>query len=122
MFTSMRARESADWHGRTLVDVDGRKIGRLQDVYVDVETDEPMFATVKVGLLGRRRTFVPLRDITTGPHEVHVAVTRIQVRSALSIEAHGTGMSPADEGSLYAHFGLRYRPFDVESHRRLGRR
>jgi hypothetical protein len=66
MFTSMRARESADWHGRTLVDVDGRKIGRLQDVYVDVETDEPMFATVKVGPLGWRRTFVPLRDITTG--------------------------------------------------------
>jgi sporulation protein YlmC with PRC-barrel domain len=43
----------AEWHGKTLVDRDGQKIGRLQDVYVDVETDEPMFGTVKEGLIGR---------------------------------------------------------------------
>jgi sporulation protein YlmC with PRC-barrel domain len=39
----------AEWHGKTLVDRDGQKIGKLQDVYVDVETDEPMFGTVKEG-------------------------------------------------------------------------
>ena len=27
----------ADWHGKTLVDRDGEKIGKLEDVYVDVE-------------------------------------------------------------------------------------
>jgi len=26
----------ADWHGKTLVDAEGEKIGKLQDVYVDV--------------------------------------------------------------------------------------
>jgi hypothetical protein len=31
----------ADWHGKMLVDCNGGKIGELQDVYVDVETDEP---------------------------------------------------------------------------------
>jgi hypothetical protein len=34
-----------EWHGKTLVDRDGQKIGKLEDVYVDVETDQPMFGT-----------------------------------------------------------------------------
>ena len=37
----------ADWHGKMLVDRDGERIGKLQDVYVDVENDEPQFASVK---------------------------------------------------------------------------
>ena len=37
------------WYGRMLVDRDGKHLGKLQDVYVDVETDEPKFATVKEG-------------------------------------------------------------------------
>jgi hypothetical protein len=117
-----RTQASADWHGRTLVDTGGRRIGRLQDVYVDVETDEPVFATVRSGLLARRRAFVPLREISVGPHELHAVVTRHQVRSAPSIELHGPGLSPADEAALYAHFGLRYRPIETESGRRLARR
>lgn len=33
----------AEWHGKMLVDRDGERIGKLQDVYVDVENDEPQF-------------------------------------------------------------------------------
>ncbi len=50
-------RNISDWHGKQLVDRDGDKIGKLEDVYVDVETDEPMFGTVKEGVItksGRR--------------------------------------------------------------------
>jgi hypothetical protein len=43
----------AEWHGKVLVDRDGEKIGKLEDVYVDVETDEPMFGTVKGSLAGK---------------------------------------------------------------------
>ena len=53
----------AEWHGKMLVDCDGEKIGKLQDVYVDVENDEPQFATVKEGFIGRHLTFVPLGGI-----------------------------------------------------------
>ena len=41
-----------EWHGKTLIDRDGERIGKLQDVYVDVETNEPMFGTVEEGLIG----------------------------------------------------------------------
>ena len=42
----------AEWHGKMLVDHDGENIGKLEDVYVDVETDEPQFGTVKEGFIG----------------------------------------------------------------------
>ena len=63
----LQAKWSAAQSGRMLVDCDGDKIGKLQDVYVDVETDEPQFATVKEGFIGRHLTFVPLGGIHVGP-------------------------------------------------------
>jgi uncharacterized protein YrrD len=112
----------ADWHGKMLVDSNGENIGKLQDVYVDVETDVPQFATVKEGFLSRHLTFVPLGGITVGPDELQVAVTKAQVESAPNIELHGEELSQADESSLYHHFELNYTPPDTESGRRLARR
>ena len=112
----------AEWRGKMLVDRNGEKIGKLQDVYVDVETDEPQFATVKEGLIGRHLTFVPLGGIQIGPDDLRVSVTREQVRSAPDIELHGEELSQADESALYHHFEQNYTPPDTESGRRLARR
>src|SRR6476619_5042682 len=79
----------AEWHGKMLVDRDGERIGKLQDVYVDVENDEPQFATVKEGFIGRHLTFVPLGGITVGPDDLRVAVSKEQIRSAPNIAQHG---------------------------------
>jgi uncharacterized protein YrrD len=112
----------AEWRGKTLVDRDGEKIGKLEDVYVDVETDVPQFATVKEGLIGRHLTFVPLGGIKVGPDELEVAVTKQQVQDAPNIEMHGEELSQADESALYHHFELNYSPPNIESGRRLARR
>jgi hypothetical protein len=112
----------AEWHDRQLVDRDGEKIGKLQDVYVDVETDEPQFATVKEGFIGRHLTFVPLGGIQVGPDELRVAVTKEQVQNAPNIEQHGEELSQADESALYHHYELNYTPPATESGRRLARR
>jgi uncharacterized protein YrrD len=112
----------AEWHGKTLIDVDGEKIGKLQDVYVDVETDLPQFATVKEGLIGRHLTFVPLGGIKVGPDDLQVAVTKQQVQDAPNIELKGEELSQADESALYHHFELNYTPPNIESGRRLARR
>ena len=112
----------ADWRGKMLVDRDGEKIGKLQDVYVDVENDEPQFGTVKEGFISRHLTFVPLGGITVGPDELQVAVTKAQVESAPNIELHGEELSQADESALYHHYELNYTPPQTESGRRLARR
>jgi len=112
----------AEWHGKMLVDREGEKIGKLQDVYVDVETDVPQFATVKEGLIGRHLTFVPLGGITVGPDELKVAVRKSQVEDAPDLEMHGDELSQADESGLYHHYELNYTPPDTASGRRLARR
>jgi uncharacterized protein YrrD len=112
----------AEWRGKMLLDRDGNKIGKLQDVYVDVETDVPQFATVKEGVFNRHLTFVPLGGIQIGPDDLQVKVTREQVRSAPEIAMHGEELSQADESALYHHFELNYSPPASESGRRLARR
>jgi uncharacterized protein YrrD len=112
----------AEWHGKDQIDSVGEKIGKLQDVYVDVETDEPMFATVKEGFIGRHLTFVPLVGVSFGPDSLQVKATKEQVKSAPNIEMHGEELSQADESALYHHYELNYTPPETQSGRRLARR
>ena len=115
-------REITEWRGRDLVDVHGERIGKLEEVYFDVETDEPQFATVKEGFIGRHLTLVPLIGITIGPDNVQVPVTREQVKSAPNIPLQGGELSQADESALYHHYELNYTAPDNQSGRRLARR
>jgi hypothetical protein len=105
-----------------LVDCDGERIGKLQDVYVDVETDAPQFGTVKEGFFDRHLTFVPLAGVVVGPDELTVTVAKETVRSAPDLDPHGQEMSQADESALYHHFEMNYTAIASESGRRLARR
>ncbi len=118
----VNTRNIAEWQGKTLVDRDGDKIGKLQDVYVDVETDEPMFGTVTEGLFARHLTFVPLQGITIGPDDLQVTVSKEHVEEAPNIEMKNEELSQADESALYHHYQLNYIPPQTESGRRLARR
>ncbi len=112
----------ADWHGKMLIDRNGEKIGKLQDVYVDVETDDPQFATVKEGFIDRHLACVPLANIQIGPDDLQVAVTKERVKSASHLEMHGEELSQSDESKLYHHFEMNYTLISTESGRRLARR
>src|SRR3712207_6854764 len=62
-----------DWRGESVVDRDGSKIGNLEAVYFDTSTDEAVFATVKVGLVGGGRlVFVPLIGAKVSPKHIRV--------------------------------------------------
>jgi PRC-barrel domain len=117
-------RDFTEWHGRSLIDIDGLKIGKLEGVYFDVETDQAQFATVKEGgwLARRHLTFVPLADVTIGPDDLQVSVSRARVKDAPSIELEGDELSQSDESALYHHYQLNYVPSTTPSGRRLARR
>ena len=120
--TTVMHKDIAEWHGRELVDRDGERLGKLEEVYFDVETDEPQFGTVKEGLIGRHLTFVPLTGMTIGPDNLQVAVSKKQVNEAPNIALQGDELSQADESALYHHYQLNYTPPDTQSGRRLARR
>jgi uncharacterized protein YrrD len=115
-------REIAEWRGRVMVDSAGERIGKLEEVYFDVETDEPQFGTVKEGFVGRHLTFVPLVGITIGPDNLQVPVTKALVKSAQNIALQGGELTQADESALYHHYQLNYTPPDNQTGRRLARR
>ena len=114
-------RDLSEWRGRDLTDTNGERIGALEDVYFDVDTDEPQFGTVKEGWLGRHLTFVPLVGAVVGPDSLQVAATVEQVRSAPNINDVSDQLTADDESALYHHYHLNYDPSDRETKKRLVR-
>jgi hypothetical protein len=118
----VRHRDLAEWRGTDLIDRDGQRIGALQHVYFDIESDEPQFGTVKEGWIGRHLTFVPLVGVTIGPSTLQVDVTKEQIKGAPNIALEGDELSAEDESALYHHYHLNYSPTETPSGRRLARR
>jgi hypothetical protein len=114
------AEDIRDWLGHDVVDESGDKIGELESIYYDTATDEPSFATVKVGMLSHRLVFVPLQGAKVGPGVLKVAYAKKLVQGAPSIETDG-GLEAADEAAVFQHYGLTYQP-GASGERRLARR
>jgi sporulation protein YlmC with PRC-barrel domain len=78
-----------DWRGRTVVDGDGEKIGKLDEIYLDRDTNRPEWALVNTGLFGTKSSFVPLEGAARSGEDVRVAYPKEQVKDAPSIDADG---------------------------------
>lgn len=89
----------------TVLDTQGAKIGSAGQVYLDDQTGEPSWVTVKTGLFGTSESFVPLQNASLAGDDVSVAYTKDQVKDAPRIEADGN-LSPEEEDRLYRHYGL----------------
>ena len=96
-----------DFTGRTLVDSNGEKIGKVDELYMDRDGGGPEWALVHTGLFGTKRHFVPLRGATPTGEDVRLPVSKDQVADAPSIEADGA-LSDAEERRLYDHYGIGY--------------
>jgi hypothetical protein len=94
-----------DWQGRTMLDRGGERVGRIQEIYLDMQTDEPEWALVNTGLFGTRSSFVPIKDATTSGDDVVVPFAKEQVKQAPGIEPDGE-LSEAEEDELYRHYGV----------------
>jgi uncharacterized protein (TIGR02271 family) len=92
------------WRGRTLVDRDGDKIGKIEDVYLDRSSGEPEWVAVKTGLFGSNVSFVPIHDADTAGDDLRVAYEKDQVKDAPNINPDGE-LSPEEERRLYQHYG-----------------
>jgi Domain of unknown function (DUF2382)/PRC-barrel domain len=93
-----------DWRGRTVVDRDGDKIGKFDELYLD-EDDNPAWGAVTTGLFGMRQTFVPLAEAQADGDVLRVPFGKEQVKDAPNVDPD-TQLSPDDEDLLYRHYGL----------------
>jgi uncharacterized protein (TIGR02271 family) len=99
--------EIMSWRGSELYDRDGDKIGRIEEIYLDQETDRPEWALVNTGLFGSKSTFVPIADASQGDDGVRVPFEKDKVKDAPGIEPEGE-LSQQQEAELYRHYGMDY--------------
>jgi sporulation protein YlmC with PRC-barrel domain len=92
------------WRGMKVVDADGDKVGTIQDVFLDRQTGEPEWATVKTGLFGLKSSFVPIRDAEViGDNEVRVPYQKEQIKDAPRVD--DDELTPEEERRLWEHYG-----------------
>jgi sporulation protein YlmC with PRC-barrel domain len=94
-----------DWQGRTMLDNGGERVGRIQEIYLDMQTDEPEWALVNTGLFGLRSTFVPISDARESGDDVVVPFSKDQIKDAPGIEPDRE-LTEAEEDRLYSHYGV----------------
>jgi uncharacterized protein (TIGR02271 family) len=99
--------EAYGFRGRTMIDRDGDKIGKIDDVYEDKQTGRPEWALVNTGLFGTKKTFVPLHDAQPTGEDVRVPLEKGHVKDAPSIDADGE-LSESEERQLYTHYDVAY--------------
>jgi uncharacterized protein (TIGR02271 family) len=94
-----------DWQGRTLKDHNGDKIGTVDAVYVDQQTDRPEWALVNTGLFGTKSSFVPIAGAARSGEDVVVQVAAQQVKDAPKM-APDQELSEQQEAELFRHYGI----------------
>jgi uncharacterized protein (TIGR02271 family) len=99
--------EAYDWRGREVVDVDGMKIGQLDELYLDQETQAPEWAAVRTGLFGTKQSFVPLQGARPQGESVRVAFSKDEIKDAPRIDPDRE-LSQEEEATLYGHYGMAY--------------
>lgn len=90
--------------GATVVDSDGDKIGSIGQVYLDVDTDAPTWASVNTGLFGMSESFVPLEGAEDTGDGIRVPYQKDVVKNAPRVDADGS-IDPAEEAELYRYYG-----------------
>jgi uncharacterized protein (TIGR02271 family) len=96
-----------EWQGRTVLDRNGDKIGKLDSLYVDDRTDQPEWALVNTGLFGTKSSFVPIAGASPRGEDVVVQVEAQQVKDAPSLDTDEE-LSEQQEAELFRHYGIDY--------------
>ncbi|MEF3121936.1 PRC and DUF2382 domain-containing protein [Kocuria flava] len=86
---------------------DGDKIGKVEQVFLDDNTEEVTFVTVNTGLFGTKESFVPVDGAQQDGDRLVLPYTKDVVKDAPGIDAD-QHLSPAEEEELYRYYKMNY--------------
>jgi uncharacterized protein (TIGR02271 family) len=89
--------------GRTAVDSEGSKVGKIGQVYLDEQTGMPLWVTVATGMFGTRQSFAPLYGAQASDGEVTLAVSKEQIKDAPNVDDDGR-IDASEQDALYRHY------------------
>ncbi|HZE03721.1 MAG TPA: PRC and DUF2382 domain-containing protein, partial [Solirubrobacteraceae bacterium] len=99
--------EAYDLQDRTLIDADGEKIGKIDELYHDRAGGQPEWALVHTGLFGTKKTFVPIHGAAPEGEDLRVPVSKQAVKDAPRIDPDQE-LSEQEERQLFEHYGVPY--------------
>ena len=97
--------EALAWTGFRVDDVYGARVGTVQDIYVDHETDAPCWMLVRMGRFSDAHALLPIRDAVAGTGHVWIPYEKDLIRRAPQITA-GMPISQELERALCVHYGV----------------
>jgi uncharacterized protein (TIGR02271 family) len=98
--------EVSEVMGANVLDSDGDKVGPVGQVYLDDETGQPEWVTVKTGLFGTKESFVPIREASRTGDSLRVPYSKSTIKDAPQVDDEQGHLSPEEEAALYRHYGL----------------
>ena len=92
--------------GHDLLDVDGNKIGKIEDVLMGDSMADLSWLVVDTGLLGGK-VLVPVGEVRRAGDRLSVPYTKDRVKSAPKAEDRLL-LTEAEKGTLCRYYGLEY--------------
>lgn len=93
------------WIGYRVDDVYGARVGVVEDVYVDNETDAPCWLLTKMGRFSEVHALLPVQDAVAGTGHVWVPYEKDLIRRAPQVMG-GMPVTQQTEATLCAHYGV----------------
>jgi hypothetical protein len=120
--TVLNVEQIEEWLGQEVVDVEGERVGKLEEVYYSKGTDEAVMALVKSGIFGRHASLVPLAGASVGRDHLRLAYSAKQIAQVGSdVEARETLDANASR-QLASSYGIEASDEDLESATSINRR
>jgi PRC-barrel domain len=94
-----------EWRGQDVLDCDGEQIGKLEEVFYDAGSGEPVLLAVKKGLLGGGVRLIPLAGASVGHDYVRVAYGNEDTEQAEGSSIPGT-LAREETDRIAAIYGL----------------
>ncbi|MFF8763154.1 PRC and DUF2382 domain-containing protein [Nocardiopsis dassonvillei] len=98
-----RDRTPADLIGHHVLDREGHNVGKINQVYLDDNTDQPSWVSVHTGLFGRHETLVPLQGSQPVEEDIRVPYDKSVVKDAPHVDAD-RHISPEEEQTVRQYY------------------
>jgi len=92
--------------GAPIYDNDGEKIGKVEEIFYDHQTNVPEWIGIGTGFFGIKRVFVPVKGATPYDDGLMVPYSKDDVKESPDVDEDD--ISEATEARLAAYYGLDY--------------
>lgn len=92
---------------REVVDRNGEKIGTVDEVFVDADTNQPEWIGLGTGIFGMSKKFVPIQELSLEGDAVKAPYDKEKVKNEPDIEVTDEGeITRREEAKLCEYFGV----------------